>query len=585
MKGILKEADIKMPQSESAWQQKIYEYLSKRYPYIVNLLPPEIDWSAGPVDIEEGSGDGEISIYSNGKKVSIPVIIRNWSLKPIDVIKMPEGGYTSISEKRIIELSTDDRSYELGNKVIPYTYTGGLTGPSTPYGVNTSMSMFYKSGSYIDGLKVSLNSLKSFQRMISEGEVLYKHGMAIMEKVSILEDPAAICITLEKEGELKAYVFKDGKREDSKIELSDLEKLNKDQLNKLSSEGSVVIPNKFKRKYHFNDLYKEAFSVMDNGKSYAVLCKNGVIKEGTFLKSDTPFVLATDGDIVIGDRGWVRSIDNIKKGSINTVKASEIATGDTVIIIEKNKISGPFTIKQASMTTSRGRAHHAQLNNGSDVMIYLSDKVMGIQKTAADQNYITNSGASFIKVNNKLSILDIDPLSLQKEGIDIRSESIGNDKYKLFIGNDSAIEDRTFAIAKIASMGVSIPDAISVLDKSKVITVVYDDSSSEKISNEVYQSIVKGLPHINKLIKIASENEVEQFDDPNLSALNLMSPDQVIRYDRLLDILEPAESGVASLLLDSRRGKSDVDEDTAREALISIRAIIDSVKGSSGSTQ
>ena len=78
-KVLEKEADVRLSQNSDEWRKEILEHLHQAYPWLTDA---KIQVNFNRMDVEAGAAVGQVQL---GDKASIPIIVENFKLQPLDV--------------------------------------------------------------------------------------------------------------------------------------------------------------------------------------------------------------------------------------------------------------------------------------------------------------------------------------------------------------------------------------------------------------------------------------------------------------------------------------------------------------------
>ena len=99
--SLVMSADTLLPSDSNQWASGILDELLKQAPY-VNAFSPLVQMDK--VDSNKGYGFGYIKIQSNGNNATIPVVIKNGKMSPLDVFFDSDGKGYPLSEERFNEV-------------------------------------------------------------------------------------------------------------------------------------------------------------------------------------------------------------------------------------------------------------------------------------------------------------------------------------------------------------------------------------------------------------------------------------------------------------------------------------------------
>jgi len=106
---IDKEANIKLERDPKQWPENITMFLHQAYPWITDA---KIQVNFNRIDAEDGTGVGQIQLDD---KASIPIIIDNFKLQPLDVF-WANGKLQPLTKNNLLEML---EGQQLGRSIEP----------------------------------------------------------------------------------------------------------------------------------------------------------------------------------------------------------------------------------------------------------------------------------------------------------------------------------------------------------------------------------------------------------------------------------------------------------------------------------
>lgn len=85
MPSFEKQAGIKVGPDPDLWSEKVFQYFAEHFPELGEMSNGTVVWDEDKIDEEGGFGVGQIILRSNEQTASIPIIVREFSLEPIDI--------------------------------------------------------------------------------------------------------------------------------------------------------------------------------------------------------------------------------------------------------------------------------------------------------------------------------------------------------------------------------------------------------------------------------------------------------------------------------------------------------------------
>lgn len=184
MHKYAQERGFKLPEDEAKWSQSITSYVASNLPYL-SKHPVEV--AIDDKEVKMGYAKGRLVV--DGGKVTIPIIIRDFNLLPLDVF-IHEEQFIPLSEKSVEEVMMNK---SLGVKPISRKgYKGENTNlersSTPPRSAYTHGNAGYKVGHIIDKLSVSEEDVKAFRAKIASDQSLsiamFQNGKKFMDKLA-----------------------------------------------------------------------------------------------------------------------------------------------------------------------------------------------------------------------------------------------------------------------------------------------------------------------------------------------------------------------------------------------------------------
>jgi hypothetical protein len=162
------ERGVKMPDDEIKWTQAITDHIASNLPYLAEF---PIDISFDEKEAKKGYAKGRVVV---GNMISIPLIMRNFRLLPLDVMAFEENFYP-LSQEMVeqILLPKDVANKPVSpeeSKTIPSDLSSGNRAPYSAY---ANRNAGFKSASMIDKLSsVHIGDLDDLKQALREDESL-----------------------------------------------------------------------------------------------------------------------------------------------------------------------------------------------------------------------------------------------------------------------------------------------------------------------------------------------------------------------------------------------------------------------------
>ncbi len=149
-----KTAGLNLPNNTEQWKDRIYKRLLRMHPYLDGKLQGGIDWSVEPINEEEGDGVGLVTAIVGDQPIRIPILVRDFELKPIDLYVRPDGDLDVLG-KDIVMKNPVHQTVDVGQKIRPHS---GLDRLYNAHGIDRG-GMLSKVSSY-DGFREDCERMK-----------------------------------------------------------------------------------------------------------------------------------------------------------------------------------------------------------------------------------------------------------------------------------------------------------------------------------------------------------------------------------------------------------------------------------------
>jgi len=93
-----KVAGYQMPPNKELWSEAVFEVFSEQYPELASLSSGDVGWDHSKSEFDKNFAIGTIVVNANGKVISVPIIINDAMLEPIDIFSYSGKMYPLVSE-------------------------------------------------------------------------------------------------------------------------------------------------------------------------------------------------------------------------------------------------------------------------------------------------------------------------------------------------------------------------------------------------------------------------------------------------------------------------------------------------------
>ncbi|MCS4157697.1 hypothetical protein [Salinibacter ruber] len=123
-----KQAGMRLSNDPSKWTDEIMKRVLRMHPYLADRLQGDIDWSVEPVDDTSGDAVGIMTARVGDQPIRIPIVVRDFELKPVDLYLRPDGKMDLLDES--VGMQHPERGeVQVGRDVRPHAgqpmYGGG----------------------------------------------------------------------------------------------------------------------------------------------------------------------------------------------------------------------------------------------------------------------------------------------------------------------------------------------------------------------------------------------------------------------------------------------------------------------------
>ncbi len=425
-------------QESTVWVRDIITTFLSEYPELQSE-PLTVQWEK--TDFDKGFAIGKINIRSTG--ITVPIVIREWILMPLDVINK-QGSFLPLNEFTSGELFTEKQPFKAVHarpKKELMLFTGGNalqfspTGATTPLSAGEGSSITrdaVKVGSFIDHItNIDVHDVENLLNEIKEGELLKYYEInetdEIIEKLGTVkvanvgDDFEALVRDLDLD---ISYIFEDSngnkflKQANSKIDYTWETQINDDELSTLKIKAITNEEEIFKfASYEVKEAVKESPEIGDCGYfklgevQTPQVCIVNITKPVQNLEKHATF-LCGGGYIAINENKdyYLNDKDTIKTGDAFGIKGDNPDIGDYGVWIVGNRSTSPFEIESIYKSAVPGE-YEIVGNRGITKVGYYPIKAPAENLIELDKRYNSDfviayyvpGNAKFIKLSKDLS--------------------------------------------------------------------------------------------------------------------------------------------------------------------------------------
>ena len=115
-RSLVKTAATDLSPNPDRWTDEIYQHISRMHPYIMGHLQGDVDWAIEPINEVEGSAAGHVTALIGETPLQIPIVVRDFELKPVDVFLTPQGDMDVLDKEVILRFAADP-GLQVGNRI------------------------------------------------------------------------------------------------------------------------------------------------------------------------------------------------------------------------------------------------------------------------------------------------------------------------------------------------------------------------------------------------------------------------------------------------------------------------------------
>lgn len=612
-RGQRKTANRKLPSDPSMWTDAIYEQISREHPYVSSHLQGDIDWSKEPIDEDEGNGAGEVIALVGSTPIRIPVVVREFELKPLDLYVRPDGELDYLDSSIILD-HFDAETVQVGDRVDPYfdpdqdwAYTNSFMG---------------KIGSY-DRFSEDAHRMLGYVR--EEYPSLSESCDRILEKsaasppkpydtLAMRKGVGGYHATLFKQGHVIDRVFIDRKtafanpksriaklarKASSDPAIDTLRTLDKEATISQSTSAIVGTPP---QSFESGD---SAILVTESGEEV-----EGVVFSRSFLTN--PVCGDNAKRMFIADDGaYTVSPGGLKKGgrrgldAETTIRLEDAREGDRGFIAipqpeGEPAMAGPVHILRVFTNAEGEICVKAQTPEEGVVKITLSNNLRRVLPMTGRRNVervMAPASAVFVPAKEELipttastdaklasTAIDQGLAAIEMRGSrEVVITKTASSQIDLSPAETEALLMSMGATQKTAAQAVRRAVASdSIVRAYGLERPVAVDRGARAVSRETQQKIAKVVDlwtdGRDAICKLAMEIPNENLQD-QMTAMNTLNQYNAVRFSDAAREIEKAKHAVASLLYKARTGEAEsISEDVARDALVALDGLSDALE-------
>lgn len=615
---FVKKANYQLSIDPSMWVDEIFQYIVRQYPFLAEYLPGDIDWQHGKVDIPKGVAVGEILLRSGENIVTIPVVVKETELSPIDVFQHRDQYYL-LNERNVMRFLYNT---SVGTPSVTNRYFRGYN--SYPaQGELQSHELFNKLSQYA-GYE------KGLARLVSQArEFGYKEPAQILKALKIPAKSTAKQELRDQEEKLASVsyshrlpgtydfvrkYFKNGvKIAQEKIDIlkTPNAKLGFQKEAAFFIESGVFIKESIQLPERPGMVADKSYIVFDgsftphHGKCYTRKRLKGGEPENIFISNS--------GKFNINPLNWEPAGENYQPMEINgkdRIPDDKNSKNVAIKFVGEDGLYGPYLLESDRVTPDGTRTLIVVDPETGKMALSVSDKFSSPVKVEAADSVLTNENIAavyvvpeidtFVSLKERFSELPQPKLDdyIKNTAVE-KAASVSTVRqttqpglvfedglYRLEVNNTKLAEvgrDEMRAILLSMGSGSNVADYALKQAESDTVTILNlrttQKTASVKPSRAVLKKACKAIqelsPAILKMAFVANESEVMDVD-PALLGLSMADEENVEDYVSAIDVFSRTSSLLAKCLYDVRTGAlpAEVSEVVVKSALVNLDKVI-----------
>ena len=635
-----KTAQIKLSPDSEQWTDEIYEYILQRHPYLSDYLQGDVDWSTSPINEESGDGQGTIIARIGDKPpIRIPVIVEDFTLKPVDLYKTPDGSY-DVLDQDVLLTSFSPETVQLGRKVDPYQ----------DYSTNNNPGLFFNFMNKLSSYQNYASDQKRVLQYVSDDYPLLSESCNRIKEAASAGSRKYDSRVIEKRGgRYHVSAFQSGhKVDEASIDPKVAFKNPQSTLASASrradkSKNCVLVEKDLNRDVYVTNktasqtIVDTTYKNLSPGEKVTVLNDKNEKVPGVVVslhrmnyQYDKPISLgfiSGDGEYMEKVRGVLPSKPSkgLDDDQITTIeKAPNGAKG--FLHVGDGGVIGPMKIMNAIVNFNEEFVVKVESRYDGIVRLLLSDKINKIIRVErrtgnqekgysvpretpfilADKEVVPSSysPAEIIAEKTASNNLGMVEISKEKDGFLCKS---GERTYKLSPGETKGLlfslgakKDGVSNIIKEASKDARRKLCVYGVENPRLDHKGERPLSSrqEKIARHIINVWLSDKEKINKLASSMQamrqppqnpmmpqqmarppQNVPPQALQDHLVSMNMMNQHNTMRFAEAEKEIEEAKKAVAQILMGIRKGDhEELDEEEAKEALFAIQKLTKNLK-------
>ena len=631
--AMIKTANYKLPENSRLWNQEILKYLFEQHEWI-NADNYFLRWGSA-FDGDKGFATGVIVLSRSNDTISIPVIVKDFELEPLDVF-FYDGSFRPLTERTVEQVFTDTDIAEklidgggdaenLAKDFFPPRWGKYLTASANPERICSALFIdeedrkelaerIKQAAAHFHGNDTAINYVRSVlcQKNPKEEPELTKVSSALISsepvagfKIDYMEndthlektgsyivahnflkeafgyDKPEIDALLEKaEENVVAVQTREKLAALGQKDMSDMPVVNINEDSKIVTQtksGQTIEGQVIPRTYNFElRRFTRNKLLVDRERNILAMAEKMVgIRKGQDFNS-----LFTNRRMIMARPGLIVSF--AWKDSGGTMGHSIVAATEPAKIISVEEFKGVG--KLYNLISSFGSRHR--------VMV-----VKGLNRPAFDRkneyNAIYLPEKSVILSATKMVDLVSTPEEFKKvvvdQGEDVFLSKLSSTNEILLRGlgfNKSA--NATEVTLRLVDKGVPYEKASEAVKLASLLghTTLYVDRpevEKQASSDETpFEELVEELRSIRNefdLVKIAAEiKDVDTLD--KVLSLNLINKRNLVVFMKMLPEFKQAVRNLAHLLVASRIGEVGVNENVIEDAMNALQSLVEKMEGS-----
>ena len=599
---IGKTAAYNLQRDPEQWNAEIRDLIEKEFPFISDSITA-INWDDEHSNFDVGFALGEVVAGNNEVVITLPFVIKNYSISPFDMYVYKDKYYPAKSE---------DLQSILFNAGV------GELGPRERYPINSIPYVRDDTGSLLQQMLTRQN--QSRRMKIAELEKrLKKRGMdklasrieSELSQTKLLDNASAVARITSDKTTIEMRIYKKGElKKVSHIPLSKFASAYKMAYKKMAlTKDNVTIPYSPPKQpvdiFVQNTDVENVFPTLSPG-TYEVSGKSAKL-----VKSASVFPYGDDYSniLLFGNNNYLDSAEDMlyeaseKKAEINiksmTIDDINRKTLGRFMFCIGDKCYGPaFPTEVYDRFAASGRYVQIQfVMGGSYYNIIFSpniDKIVEMDRADKDfwmrgaKNYLAPLSASVYLLDGKEFLDQGSPLSnIQDKMAETVNDGyldinkLGYGVYQVTDSGKSVYYYKTAldVYGGLASLGYSIPYS-AISDMNKNIRFYYNHTDIKKtatVNSNVKRQVQVLRKLSGELLKCAEEINDSDMEDSALG-LSLISDEDVDLFIDMIPNYEEVMSKLVKLLYYSRLGLKNINEKAVENAVDSLYIVISNLK-------